>query len=196
MPREPKPVLVLENPRRVRGLFAAAITAWAMIAVMPSLFFVIVTLTTGTSRAAWFYVTQMVHLLEVVTIVGLPLALIVCVAVGYPVWRVASARGLARRRDAIIIGALVGAVVCLLLTAASHIATYTIGHIYSVGGRPSTLNEWSNGVQVVKNNLPTWAAILDDLYRTLFFAAAGAVSGLAAWWAGGEKSRQCRSETA
>jgi hypothetical protein len=112
--------------------------------------------------------------------IGLPISLIICFAVGYPAWRFASAHGLTTRWDAVTIGAVIGAALCLLVTLGGHIATYMGGGSYSYS---------RGGVLLAKDSLPTFQGVLFDLFlMMLFYAPDGAVAGLDALFVGGSKS--------
>jgi hypothetical protein len=173
---------VLENPRRGRGLLAAALAAWTLLMVvataLPLLAMGIQSLTTG-QAAMWPSLREIVGPFRFLAAIGLPISLIVCFAVGYPAWRIASARGLATRWDAIRIGTVAGAVLYLVVAVCGHIAVYVSGGSYSYS---------QGGVLLTKDSLPTVQGVLFDLFLALFYAAEGAVAGLAAWLASGHKS--------
>jgi hypothetical protein len=108
-------------------------------------------------------------------VIGLPISLIVCFAVGYPAWRLASARGMTRSRDAMKIGAVIGVALFVLLTTAAQISTYESdsSHSFTRGG-----------ITLVENNLPTVQGLIFELAILPFYAVVGAIAGLTAWWAG------------
>jgi len=183
MARDAPTRLVLENPRRMRGLLAATLAAWAffMVAatVIPLLASAVWSFATGQSLL-WPSFEEIFGYFGLAAKIGLPIALIVCFAVGYPAWKFASSRGLTTRRDAIKIGAIAGGALYLLLSMSAHIMVYM-----SSG---SNFSYAQGGVILTKDNLPTFQGILFDLFLTCFYAANGAVAGLAAWLAGGLKS--------
>ena len=174
--------LVLEEPYRVRGLLAAALAAWVFIVAVatavPLLATGMQTLVTS-EDAMWPSLHEIFGPFPLLAAAGLPISLLVCFAAGYPVWRLASARGLATKRAAIVVGAIVGAVLYLLVAVYGHIAVY-------MGG--SNVSYSQGGVLLTKDSLPTFQGILFNLFLTLVYAATGAVAGLAAWLAGGSKS--------
>ena len=173
---------VLENPRRARGLLAASLAAWAFFVVVataaPLLATGVWSLTTG-QDVNWPSYREIFGFFGFAVTIGLPISLIICFAVGYPAWRFASAHGLTTRWDAVKIGAVIGAALCLLVTLGSHIAIHMGGGSYSYS---------RGGVLLAEDSLPTFQGVLFDLFLMLFYAADGAVAGLAAWFAGGSKS--------
>ena len=110
--------------------------------------------------------------------IGLPISLIICFALGYPAWKFASAYGRTTRRDAIKIGAIVGAALFLVVAVGLHIFVYTGSGRFSYT---------QGGMLLTKDNLPTLQGVTFDVFLTLFYAAIGAVAGLAAWLAGRSK---------
>jgi hypothetical protein len=166
--------------RRARGLFAASLAAWTFFMVLatalPLLANGILSLTRG--NAAWPAAREIFGPVGFVAAIGLPIALIVCFAAGYPTWKLASACGRTTRRDAIRIGAMVGAALYFLVAVGLHVLVYTSGGSYSYT---------QGGILLTKDNLPTSQGILFDLFLMLFYAADGAIAGLATWLAGGSK---------
>lgn len=173
---------VLEKPYRARGLLAAALAAWTFLVVVatavPLLATGIQSLVTS-QEAIWPTFHEIFGPFPLLAALGLPISLIVCFVVGYPVWRLANARGLSTRRAAIAVGAIVGAVLYLLVAVYGHIAVY-------MGG--SNVSYSQGGILLTRDSLPTFQGILFNLFLTVFYAATGAVAGLAAWLAGGSKS--------
>lgn len=168
-------------PHRMRGLIVASLVVWASFVVIamavPLLYIAASSLAVG-ERPLWPSAREIFGGFYLFAVVGVPLSLIVCFVVGYPTWRFASARGLTRRRDAIKIGALVGAGLFLVFTTAAQISTYMSDSTYSFT---------RGGITLTKDNLPTVQGLLFELFLVPFYAVIGAVAGLAAWWAGGEK---------
>jgi hypothetical protein len=174
--------LVLEKPQRARGLLAAALAAWTFVVVVATavpLIAIGVQSLVMRQDAIWPTSHEMFGAFPLLAAIGLPISLIVCFVVGYPVWRFASARGLATRRAALAVGTIVGAVLYLAVAAYGHIAVYMGDSNFSYS---------QGGVLLTKDSLPTFQGILFNLFLTIFYAAAGAVAGLAAWLAGGDKS--------
>ncbi|MBN9004243.1 MAG: hypothetical protein J0H40_02405 [Rhizobiales bacterium] len=174
--------LVLEKPHRARGLFAAALAAWTFFVILatavPLIAIGVRSLVTH-QDALWPTSHEMFGAFPLMAAIGLPISLMVCFVVGYPIWRFASARGLATRRAAIVIGTIVGAVLYLAVAVYGHIAVYMGDSNFSYS---------QGGVLLTKDNLPTFQGILFNLFLTVFYAATGAVAGLTAWLAGGDKS--------
>jgi hypothetical protein len=108
---------------------------------------------------------------------GLPLTLLLSIAIGLPVWKHAESRPLRSRRDALKIGAAVGAsmgVFFLVLNLIIGLQTYLDPN--------SSSEDWTYGYQVTRDGLPTVLGWLFELLNLLYFALAGAVGGLAARW--------------
>jgi hypothetical protein len=177
----PNALSVLENPRRARGLLAASFAAWTFFMVVataaPLLAAGIWSLMTGRD-VTWPSSGEIVGSFGFALAIGLPISLIICFALGYPAWKFASAHGLTTRWDAVKIGAVIGATLCLLVTIGSHIAIFMGGGSYSYS---------QGGILLTKDSLPTFQGVLFDFFLTLFYAADGAVAGLAAWFVGGSK---------
>ena len=108
---------------------------------------------------------------------GFPLALILSVAVGLPVWEHAKSRLLRSRRDAVRLDAGVGTAIGLL----SMTFILTIGLMVYIDPNSSS-QSWSWGFQVTNDGLPTLFGWLFELLNLLYFALAGAAGGVAARW--------------
>ncbi|MCA6108957.1 hypothetical protein [Bradyrhizobium cenepequi] len=162
----------------MRGLLAASLAAWTF-------FMVVATATPLLATGVWSLMTdqdatwpssrQIFGSFGFAAAVGLPISLIICFAVGYPAWKFASTHGLTTRWDAVKIGAAL----YLLVTVGGHIAIYMGRGSYSYA---------QGGVLLTKDSVPTFQGVVFDLFLTLFYAADGAVAGLAAWLVGGSKS--------
>jgi len=108
---------------------------------------------------------------------GLPIAVALSIAVGLPVWKRAEARPLRSARNALLLGAAVGALIGLILAAlniALGLETY-LNENYEY-------NSWTYGYQVTRDGLPTLLGWLFEILTLLYFAIAGAVGGLVARW--------------
>ncbi|CAN7426836.1 hypothetical protein LJR231_002763 [Phyllobacterium sp. LjRoot231] len=108
---------------------------------------------------------------------GFPLSLILSVAVGLPVWEHAESRPLRSSRDAVRLGASVGATIGLLSLTFNLI----IGLAVYLDPNSSS-DSWRWGYQVTKDGLPTLFGWLFELLNVLYFALAGAAGGVAARW--------------
>jgi hypothetical protein len=106
---------------------------------------------------------------------GLPLALVLGLAIGLPVWKRTESRGLRSRRDAMTTGATVGAIIGLLLLLTSF-----LGGLQTYLDDSFTFDSWRYGYQVTRDGLPTPLGWLLNLLQLLYFAAAGAIGGLTA----------------
>jgi hypothetical protein len=175
----------LSRWQKTRGLLAAAAVAWALTTLVdlgwPTL-------------EVWFAstfleydgyvapVAQVVSWIVLYAIFGVPLALIVCLAVGFPAWRFAESKGLATRFDAVKVGAAVAFIVGL-----SGIILGVLSSLPTALSDSSTFNSWSWGGQVVRDGLPTplgWVFTAIDLLATV---GIGCVAGLVAWTVAGVK---------
>lgn len=108
---------------------------------------------------------------------GLPIALFLSVAIGLPVWKRAESRPLRSRRDALKIGAAVGAGIGLLFAALgflSGLQTYLDPH--------ASFDSHTFGYQVTRDGLPTLLGWVFEALTMLYFTLAGAIGGLVARW--------------
>jgi hypothetical protein len=104
----------LSRWQKTRGLLAAAAVAWGLTTLVD-----VVWPTLEVSFASTFlhydtYVpppSQVLAWVALYAIFGIPLALIVCLAIGFPAWRFAEKRGLRSRAEAIKVGGGVGLLV-------------------------------------------------------------------------------------
>ncbi|MBL4896848.1 MAG: hypothetical protein JKY75_08305 [Erythrobacter sp.] len=106
---------------------------------------------------------------------GAPIAIVMGLLVGLPVWQVAEARPLRSWRSASAYGSIAGAVIgliFLLLGLAIGLQTFLDDR--------SSYNSWSYGYQVTRDGLPTALGWLIQLKTLLFYCAAGAIGGIAA----------------
>jgi hypothetical protein len=159
-------------------LLAASLAAWTFFMILATALPLLANGISALTRSdvVWPDAREIFGPVALAAAIGLPLALIICFATGYPAWRFASACGRTTRRDAIKIGATVGAALYLLIAASLHAMVY-------LGG--STFSYAQGGIPLTSGSLPTWQGVLFDLFLALFYAADGAVAGWAAWWAGG-----------
>ena len=105
---------------------------------------------------------------------GLPIALVLSLTVGFPIWKRAEARSDRSRRSALIMGATTAAVIGLLLTFLNLLA----GLPYYL--TDSTYNEYFHGYQVSKDGLPTLLGWFFVLLNFIYLAVAGSIGGLTA----------------
>lgn len=180
MMRNSNPTATVNNPHRARGLLAAALAAWAFFMILATALPLLANGISSLTRddVSWPSAREIFGPVGFAAAIGLPVALVICFAVGYPAWKFASAWGLTTRWDAIKIGAIVGAALYVLIALSLHVLVYLDG---------SSVSYSQGGVLLTKDNLPTSQGIAFDLFLTLFYAADGAVAGLAAWLVGGSK---------
>jgi len=180
MPRRSDSMAV--GPHRVRGLFVASLAAWTsfmlIATAVPLIYIAGTSLATG-KPPIWPSSQELFGGIVPIAVIGLPISLVVCFAVGYPIWRFASARGLTRGRNAVKIGALAGIAFFLVLTTAAQISIYVSNSTYSFS---------RGGITLTENNLPTVEGLLFELFLLPLYAVVGAVAGFVAWWAGEENS--------
>jgi hypothetical protein len=108
---------------------------------------------------------------------GLPIALILSVAIGLPAWKRADARPLRSVRDALKWGAGVGALIGIALALLGFIMglrTYL--------DDSSSFDSWSYGYQVTHDGIPTLVGWIFELLNVLYLTVAGAFGGLVARW--------------
>lgn len=176
--RNANSAVAASNPHRARGLLAASLAAWGFFMVLATALPLLANgmLSLTSNDTVWPSAREIFGPVGFTAAIGLPISLVICFALGYPAWKWASRYGLTSRWDAIKIGAAVGAAFCLLMAVGLHVLVYTNGGSYSYT---------QGGIVLTKDSLPTSQGILFDLFLMLFYAADGAVAGLAAWLAGG-----------
>jgi ubiquinone biosynthesis monooxygenase Coq7 len=156
----------LSTRRMGRGLTAAAVAGLiAYIAILlgsQAVMFTVAEFAFGSRVANPAFFSRAVLYL----IFGLPIALILSRAVGYPIWKRAEARTLRSRRNALAVGAMTGAAIGLLLLAFNILLFVVFGSAYSTGVK----EDWQR----------TLFELLFEFYNILCFTAAGAIAGLAA----------------
>ena len=106
---------------------------------------------------------------------GAPIAVVMGLLVGLPVWKVAEDRPLRSRRSALIYGSIAGGcigLIFLFLGLAIGLHTYL--------DERSSYNSWSYGYQVTRDGLPTAVGWLIQFKTLLFYCASGAIGGFAA----------------
>ena len=178
MMRNSNPAAV-DKPHRARGLLAASLAAWGFFMILATALPLLANAIASLSRdVVWPSAREVLGPVVFLAAIGLPIALLICFAVGYPAWKFASTHGLTTRWDAIRIGAIVGAVLYVLVAMSLHILVYL---------NASSVSYSQGGILLTKDSLPTLQGIVFDLFLTLFYAADGAVAGLAAWLVGGSR---------
>ncbi|MCA1414366.1 hypothetical protein I6F30_24910 [Bradyrhizobium sp. NBAIM20] len=170
--------MAIGHPRRARGLLAASLAAWSFFMIVATMLPLLAGAVSSLIRSdtVWPTAGEIFGPIGFMAAVGLPTSLVICFALGYPAWKVSSACGLTTRWDAIKIGAVIGAALYLLVAVGFHVLTYIKGSSFSYS---------QGGVLLTKDSLPTLQGIVFDLFLMLFYAADGAVAGLAAWLTGG-----------
>jgi hypothetical protein len=172
--------------QRTRGLLAAAAVAWALTTLIDLGWPILQLWFASTFLQYDGYVpplAQVVSWIALYAIFGLPLALIVCLAIGFPAWRFAEKKGLATRLDAVRVGAVVALIIGL-----TGIILGVLASLSTALNDSSTFDSWSWGRQVVRDGLPTplgWVFTAIDLLATV---GIGCVAGYAAWTVAGVKS--------
>jgi hypothetical protein len=131
---------------------------------------------------------QALGLTYVYALFGLPVAVLFCVLVGWPLFRGAERRNVRSVLSAVNTGAIVGGVTALAATLFSEIS----GRV--MASRGSTFNSWSYGSQIVKDNVLTahgWVMQVYDIVGTIMI---GSAVGAIIWWVGmcAPKSRSGR----
>ena len=163
----------------VLGLCAAAIAGLAA-------FFVIITLEAYAEVAVAVFgfhrewppeASDPFAILPFYLIFGLPLALLLCLLVGLPIWKFAESRPLRSRGDAIRLGAIAGAAIGLVFLSLN-----VLSGLHTFLDDSSSYDEWNWGYQIIKDGMPTPLGWLQQLSNVLNFAVAGICGGLAARW--------------
>jgi hypothetical protein len=119
--------------------------------------------------------TNVSELAAIYLVFGWPVALILSLAVGYPVWKRADSRPFRSARAALSFGAVVGALIGLGFT----ILTLVVG-LRTYLDHGTSFDSWSYGYQVTRDGLPTLIGWAFELLNILYLAAAGAIGGLTA----------------
>lgn len=110
-----------------------------------------------------------------VALFGAPLAVIMGLLIGLPVWNVAENQPLRSKRSSLIYGSIAGAcigLIFMILGLAIGLGTFL--------DQRSSYNSWSYGYQVTIDGLPTALGWLIQVKTLLFYSLAGAAGGLAA----------------
>lgn len=171
--------------RKARGLFAAAAVAWSLTTLVdigfPSLaaWFASAVLHDGAEIPSW---QQIFGLVALDAVFGIPLALLVCFAAGFPAWALAERRGLRTRAAAFKVGAGVG-----LLVGTAGILLGVLAALPIALDDNMSSDAWSWGGQIIHDGLPTllgWAYKAISLIVTM---GIGCLAGLAAWAAAGRR---------
>ena len=170
MEDDPRSALSENRPHRIRGLLAAGVTTWMVLTG----FFLLVPLLLGWARELAAGRGLSIPAYEAFTIVFLavyiiPIAAMVCLVVGYPLWSLAGAAGMTRRRHALGFGAAAGGIIALLMLQSHSLAGFLIGFFL--------VPHLAMGAAF---RLPDWLKGLSMPYIVLAFASAGAVAGLTA----------------
>jgi hypothetical protein len=158
------------RPHRIRGLLAAGVATWMVLTgfslLLPLLLGWAGELAAGSGLSLPAYEAFSIVLLAVYVI---PIAAMVCLVVGYPLWSLAGAAGMTRRRHASGFGAAAGGIIALLMLHSHSLAGFLIGFFlvpYLAMGRHFRLPDWLRGL-----SMP---------YVVLAFVLAGAIAGLTA----------------
>lgn len=163
--------------RMLSGLASAAL---AGLLAYISLQIGAISLEAGAAAIAYGHEWESPPILELASlylIFGLPISLIMSLAIGLPLWKRAESRPLRTRRDALRLGALVGGLIgvaFLLLNILLGLQTYL--------SDSSSYDSWSHGYQTIHDGLPTPIGWVFEILNLLYFALAGAVGGLVARW--------------
>ena len=118
------------------------------------------------------------HIFETIwffALFGAPIAIVMGLLIGLPVWKRAEDKPLRSMRSALIYGSIAGVsigLIFLLLGLAFGLHTFLDDR--------SSYNSWSYGYQVTKDGLPTALGWLVQLKSLLFYCGAGAAGGLVA----------------
>lgn len=155
--------------RVLKGLAAAALTAWVMIIGYIFLNALIDQLS-GADTGAPLTLLQGASILAVYAIFGIPVALAACIVVGYPAWRIAELCGLESPRGGLLGGLICGAIIAALSTATRVLST---GPGSSWGG--------SKGNNIEDGHL-TALGWTGELHLLLWFLLVGACAGYIAVW--------------
>lgn len=107
---------------------------------------------------------------------GIPIALVVSFAVGFPVWRYMDAKGLRSSGDAIRAGAFAGLIISLVSIALSLL----LG-LATAADDNSSFSSWAYGQQVIDDGLPTTFGWLMKFLSVVTTIVIGAAAGLGAW---------------
>lgn len=171
--------LRLTTWQKTRGLFAAAIVGLLLTILTDVGWPVFMTWFADQYLGYTGYVapfSQVWAWVVLYAIFGLPVALICCFAVGFPVWNSAERKGLRTFGDAFRFGARCGLIISLI-----GIGLGLFFGLKTALDDTSSFNSWSWGGQVINDGLPTplgWAYQLLDLLVTII---TGAIAGLIAW---------------
>lgn len=175
--------LQLSRWQKTRGLLAATAVAWALTTFVDL---------GWPTFEGWFASTflqyegyvlqlaQVANLIALYAIFGIPISLMVCLAVGFPAWRFAESRRLTSSLHAVKVGAVVAFIVGL-----TGVILGLLASLPTALDDGSTFNSWMWGRQVIRDGLPTplgWVFTAIDLLTTV---GIGGVAGWAAWTVAG-----------
>jgi hypothetical protein len=161
-----------------RGLLIAAVVAWALTlltdfgAALATLLAaplfgqsIPVEQTPAFAWFAWYYL-----------ILGLPVALTVCLVFGWPLWALLDRRGVRGSASALRTGAMFGFIVGLIANGVP-----LIYGLETALDENATYESSSYGFQLIKDGLPTALGWLFTALDVAVTAGVGAIAGLTAW---------------
>jgi hypothetical protein len=169
----------LSNRQMAFGIFVAALIAWLLTVASD------IWLPAGEAifrknflgyRGRIPELAQLWSITTLYAVFGIPIALVVSFAVGFPVWRYMDAKGLRSSGDAIRAGALAGLIISLV-----SIALSLLSGLATAADDNSSFSSWTYGQQVIDDGLPTTFGWLMKFLSAVTTIVIGAAAGLGAW---------------
>jgi hypothetical protein len=160
-----------------RGLLIAALVAWALTWATDMAGALMTLLAAPLfGQPVHIPLDQAATLTGLYLVVGLPVAITTCFALGWPLWIMLDRRGVGGRRNAALTGAVLGLALALLVQG--------VGVLYgwqTALDENASYNSYSYGFQLIDDGLPTPLGWLLNMLDVCVTGLVGAVAGVAAW---------------
>jgi hypothetical protein len=160
-----------------RGLLAAALVAWALTSLSDFAASITTLLAAPLfGQAIDIPARQLTSFAWLYLAIGLPIALCVCLAFGWPLWLMLDRQGVRGQGAAIRTGAVFGLVLGLIANGVPLLYGAEVAL-----DENASYESYSYGLQLIEDGLPTPLGWLFTAIDVAITAGIGAVAGLTAW---------------